>query len=87
VEQLTKRRQLNEGRTTEIHMNVVKPAKWSFQTAAIMADVAAKLAGLAVGEAEAPGGPVLDNLTPKQLEEMSLDQLLALRAQIERRKR
>jgi hypothetical protein len=86
VEQVTKRRQLDDGRTTEIHMNVVKPAKWSFQTAAIMADVAAKLAGLAVGDTGAPGGPSVNNLTPRQLEEMPLDQLLALRAELDRRR-
>jgi hypothetical protein len=43
VEQITKRRQLDDGRTTELHMNVVKLAKWSFQTAAITADIATKL--------------------------------------------
>ena len=68
-------------------MNVVRPAKWSFQTAAIMADVAAKLAALSVGEPTERTAHVVDGLTKKDLEQMPLDQLLALRAQLESRKR
>ncbi len=83
VEQVTRRRQSDDGRTTEIHMNVVKPAKWSFQTAAIMADIAAKLGALSAGEATDRTAHTLD-LSKRELEEMPLDQLLALRAQVER---
>jgi hypothetical protein len=51
AEQVTRRRQSDDGRVTEIYMNVVKPARWSFQTAAIMADIASKLGALSAGEA------------------------------------
>ena len=87
VEQVTKRRQSDDGRTTIIEMNVVKPAKWSFQTAAQIADVASKLGALATGEATERTAHVIDNLTDRDLETMPLDQLLALRAQVERGKR
>jgi hypothetical protein len=87
VEQVTKRRQGADGRTTEIHMNVVKPARWSMQTAAVMADIAAKLGALSVGEPTERTAHVIDGLSPKDLESMPIEQLLALRAQIERGKR
>ena len=63
VEQVTKRRQLDDGRTTEVHMNIVKPAKWSFQTAAIMADIATKIGALATGEATERTAHVIDILS------------------------
>ncbi|HJZ48006.1 MAG TPA: hypothetical protein VKE41_12600 [Roseiflexaceae bacterium] len=56
-------------------MNVVKPAKWSFQMVAIMADIAAKLGALASGEATERTAHVIDSLSPKDLEQMPLDQL------------
>jgi hypothetical protein len=87
VEQVTKRRQGADGHTTEIHMNVVKPARWSMQTAAVMADIAAKLGALSVGEPTERTAHVIDGLSPKDLESMPIEQLLALRAQIERGKR
>lgn len=84
VEQITKRRQGPDGRTTEIHMNVVKPGRWSFQTAAIMADIAAKLGALAAGEPTERTAHALEGLNPRDLESMPIEQLLALRAQIEK---
>ena len=87
VEQVTKRRQGADGRTTEIHMNVVKPSRWSMQTAAVMADIASKLGALSVGEPTERTAHVIDGLTTRDLESMPLDQLLALRAQIDRGKR
>ena len=87
VEHVTKRSQGADGHTTEIHMNVVKPARWSMQTAAVMADIAAKLGALSVGEPTERTAHVIDGLSPKDLESMPIEQLLALRAQIERGKR
>jgi hypothetical protein len=78
------RRQSDDGRTTIVEMNVVKPAKWSFQTAAIMADIAATVGALAAGEATERTAHAIDGLSPKDLETMPLEQLLALRAQVER---
>jgi hypothetical protein len=87
VEQVTKRRQTDDGRTTIIEMNVVKPAKWSFHSAAILADVSSKIGALATGEATDRTAHVIDGLSERDLETLPLDQLLALRAQLERGKR
>lgn len=87
VEQVTKRRQTDDGRTTIIEMNIVKPAKWSFQSAAALADVSSKLGALATGEPTDRTAHIIDGLTDRDLETMPLDQLLALRAQVERGKR
>ncbi len=87
VEYVTKRRQLDDGRTTEVHMHIVKPAKWSFQTAAIVADIATKIGALAMGEATERTAHTIEGLTNRDLETMPLEQLLALRAQLERGKR
>lgn len=84
VEQVTKTRQGKDGKTTEIHMNVVKPARWALRDAAIIADVAAKLAALAAGEPTERTAHILGGLNPRDLEDMTLDQLLALRAQVEK---
>lgn len=84
VEQVTKRRQMPDGRTTVVEMQVVRPARWSFQTAAIMADIAAKLGALAIGEPTDRMAHTLEGLTQRELESMPMDQLLALRAQLER---
>ena len=48
--------------------------------AAMMAEVAAKLGALAVGEPTERTVHVIDGLTPKDLDNMSVDGLLALRA-------
>ncbi len=87
VEQVTKRRQTDDGRTTIIEMNIVKPARWSFGSAAQLADASSKLGALATGEATDRTAHIIDNLTDRDLETMPLDQLLALRAQVERGKR
>ena len=68
-------------------MNIVKPAKWSFHSAAILADVASKLGALATGEATDRTAHVIHGLSERDLETLPLDQLLALRAQLERGKR
>lgn len=83
VEKIQKRRQLDDGRTTIIDMSVVRPAKWSFQTAAVMADIASKLGALAVGEPTERTAHQLEGLTKRDLEEMPLEQLLALKAQVD----
>jgi hypothetical protein len=76
VEQVTKRRQLDDGRTTVVEMNVVRPARWSFHSAAVMADIAAKLGALASGEPTDRTAHVLD-MTQWELEAMPYEQLLA----------
>ena len=107
VEQVTKRQLGPDGKTTEIYMNVVKPAKWVLRgvtqnplrrfymnvvkpakwvlrDAALVADIASKLARLS---AELPIDRLaIDGLTTRDLENMPTDQLLALQAQLERRK-
>lgn len=84
VEQVTKRQLGPDGKTTEIYMNVVKPAKWVLRDAALVADIASKLARLS---AELPIDRLaIDGLSPRDLENMPIDQLLALQAQLERRK-
>jgi hypothetical protein len=87
VEQVTKRRQADDGRTTIIEMNIVKLAKWSFHSVAILADVSSKIGALATGEATERTAHVIDGLSERDLEAMPLDQLLALRAQVKRGKR
>ena len=46
--------------------------------------MAAKLAALSVGEPTERTAHLVDGLTKKDIEQMSLDQLLALRAQLEK---
>ena len=81
VEQVVKTRKGPTG-TTEIHMNVVKPARWTMQSAAAMAEVAAKLGAMAAGEPTDRTAHVLDGLTKKDLEGMPLEELLLLRAKV-----
>lgn len=83
VEQVTKTKQGKNG-TTEIHMNVVKPGRWTFHTVAIMADVAAKLAALAAGEPTDRTAQIFEGMNPRDLEKLSLDELMVLRAQVEK---
>ena len=62
-------------------------SKWSFHSAATLADVSSKIGALATGEATERTAHVIDGLSDRDLEAMPLDQLLALRAQVERGKR
>ena len=52
-----------------------------------MADIATKLGALATGEATERTAHSIDGLSPGGLEALPLDELLALRAQVERGKR
>ena len=52
-----------------------------------MAEVATKLGALATGEATERTAHIIEGLTDRDLETMPLDQLLTLRAQVERGKR
>jgi hypothetical protein len=62
VEPVARRRQLDDGRTTVVEMNVVRPATWSFRSAAVMADIAAKLSALLFGTNIDFGGATYEQL-------------------------
>lgn len=84
VEQVTARRQGPAG-VQHVDMTVIKPARWGFRDVATMAEAAAKLARIS---AEMPTEHVVfEDLTPRDLEAMSTEQLLLLKRQIEEQKR
>jgi hypothetical protein len=85
VERETGKRQTLDGEIT-VEMTVVTPARWGFRDAAQVAETAAKLARLAAGEPNDRTTVAIDGLRPQDLEKMSRDELLALKAEIERRK-
>jgi len=74
---LTTERTEDEGKVT-----IVTPARWSVRDAALIAEVASKLARLAA-ELETER-VALQGYTPKDLKGMSVEELLALKAQLEK---
>lgn len=86
VERDTERQVSDDGKIIVINRTVIKPAKWSLRDMAAMADTAAKLERLAVDDMTERSLLQIDNLTPRDLERMSTDELVALRAQLEQRR-
>jgi hypothetical protein len=84
VKKVKRTRKGDHGKTTAVEMDVVQPAWWSFHSAAVMLDIAAKVGALPIGEATERQAMIVEGLTLKDLSDMSLNQLLALRAQLER---
>lgn len=83
VEQVTARRQGPAG-VQHVDMTVIKPARWGFRDVATMAETAAKLARIS---AELPTDRVaIEDLSPRDLQTMSTDELLLLKQQIARQK-
>lgn len=84
VEQVTARRAGPNG-VQHVDMTVIKPSRWAMRDVGLLAETAAKLARLS---ADMPTERVaVEDLTPRDLETMSMDQLLLLKQQLEQRKK
>lgn len=84
VERETARRQSADGTQLIIEQTIIKPAKWTMSDAAKIADTAAKLERLAA-ELETERHVIsIEGLTARDLEAMPTEQLLALRAQLDK---
>lgn len=76
-----------DGRTTTIMQSIVKPSKWALRDAALIADVAVKLARLSAEMETDRSLLILEGLTTKDLDGMSMEQLQLLKSQLEGRKK
>lgn len=85
VERETGKRQTLDGEVT-IDMTIVKPAKWGFADAAKVAEAATKLARLATDQPTDRQHLQIDGMTPRDLSNLTRDELLALKQELERRK-
>lgn len=87
VERTEKVRQGADGRSTIIEQTVIKPSKWAVRDAALIADVAVKLARLSAEMETDRSLLILEGLTPKDLDDMSMEQLQLMKQQLEGRKK